>query len=158
MLVLLLQHPEVPGALYLCHLFNRVHNSMRELGSGTDQHSCVLRDSSPHCLKIEREKMLIFHLSSATLPKEIESENMQHPTLKTNTQKPTESKAISYNHQQSQLSHLTHPPGNTRTLLFTLICNLGLFLKHINYLILNESHRDKGMICIQLFQTKLHLQ
>lgn len=52
MLVLLLQYPEVPGAPYLCHLFNRVHNSMWELGSRTDQHGCVLRDSSPHCLKI----------------------------------------------------------------------------------------------------------
>lgn len=50
--VWLLQHPDVPGAPYLCHLFNWVHNSMRELGSGTDQHGCVLRDSSPHCLKI----------------------------------------------------------------------------------------------------------
>lgn len=52
MLVLLLQHPELPEAPYLCHFFNRIHNSMWELGSRTDQHGCVLRDSSPHCLKI----------------------------------------------------------------------------------------------------------
>lgn len=67
--------------------------------------------------------MLTFHLSSATLPKKIKSENMQHLVLKTNTQKPTESKAMSYKHQQTSTESF-----NSSTWKYYNTC-VGLHLK-----------------------------
>ena len=96
--------------------------------------------------------MLTFRLPSAILPKKIKSGNMQHLVLKTKMQKPTESKARSYKHQQTSDESFNSSTGNTRTLLFTLIWNLGLFLKYIHYLILNESHRTKGWFTSNYFK------